>query len=406
MNDKEIMETEDRLMANVYAKRPIVVTKGKGAVLWDINGREYIDCAGGYGTCAVGHCHPKVVEAIKRQAEKLLSCHGFLYNDTRAELLQKIVQIAPKGLGKVFLSNSGAETVECAIKLARKFTGKPEIIAMMGAFHGKTMGALSATWERKYRDPFKPLVPEFKHVPPDNLEKIEEAITEKTAAVLVEPIRGEGGVRVPPDDFLKGLREVCDEKEVLLIFDEVQTGFGRTGKVFACEHWKVTPDILCSAKSVAGGLPIGITIAKENVMASFKVGEHTSTFGGNPLICAAACAAIDVLIEEKLPERAEVLGKYFAEQLKDLQKRHGIIREVRGLGLMLGVELRFDVLNVLMKSLENGIIILDAGKNVLRFLPPLVIEKAQIEKAISILDMVLEEEEHERLHGSTTDQNA
>ncbi len=400
------MEIEDRLMANVYAKRPIVVVKGKGALVWDINGREYVDCGGSYGTCIVGHCHPKVVEAIKRQAERLISCHGSLYNDARSTLLKKIMQIAPKELNKVFLSNSGAEAVECAIKLARKYTGKPEIIAMIGAFHGKTMGALSATWDRKYRDPFKPLVPEFKHAPPDNLEKVREAISDRTAAIIVEPIRGEGGVRLPPPGFLEGLRETCEEKGILLIFDEVQTGFGRTGRIFAYEHWGVIPDILCLAKSVAGGLPIGVTLAKEHVMASLKVGEHTTTFGGNPVVCAAASAAIDVLIEENLPERAAILGKYFKEKLEDLHSRHWIIREVRGLGLMLGVELRFDVLSVLTRALENGVIILDAGKNVLRFLPPLVIEKEHIDKVISILDMILEKEENERIRSSPTNQNA
>ena len=400
------MEIEDRLMANVYAKRPIVVVKGKGALVWDINGKEYIDCGGSYGTCIVGHCHPKVVEAVKRQAERLISCHGSLYNDARSTLLEKIMQIAPKGLNKVFLSNSGAEAVECALKLARKYTGKPEIIAMIGAFHGKTMGALSATWDRKYRDPFKPLVPEFKHAPPDNLEKVREAISDRTAAIIVEPIRGEGGVRFPPPGFLEGLREICEEKGILLIFDEVQTGFGRTGRIFACEHWGLTPDILCLAKSVAGGLPLGVTLAKENVMASLKVGEHTTTFGGNPVVCAAASAAIDVLIEENLPERAAVLGKYFKEKLENLHSRHWIIREVRGLGLMLGVELRFDVLSVLTRALENGVIILDAGKNVLRFLPPLVIEKEHIDKVISILDVILEKEENERIRGSPPNQNA
>jgi acetylornithine/LysW-gamma-L-lysine aminotransferase len=271
---------------------------------------------------------------------------------------------------------------------------------MMGAFHGKTMGALSATWDKKYREPFQPLVPEFKHVSPDNLEKVREAITDKTAAILVEPIRGEGGIRIPPDGFLQGLRKICDEKNVLLIFDEVQTGFGRTGKLFACEHWGVIPDVMCLAKPVAGGLPIGVTIAKENVMSSLKVGEHSTTFSGSPLVCAAACATIDVLLEEKLPERAASLGRYFKTKLEEMQTRHKIIKEVRGLGLMIGVELRFDVLNILLKTMDKGVLILDAGRNVLRFLPPLVIEKEQIDKTLSVLDSVLGEEENARLLGA------
>jgi acetylornithine/LysW-gamma-L-lysine aminotransferase len=393
MNEREIVKIEKQLMANVYAKKPIVITRGKGATIWDINGKEYIDCTGSYGVCIVGHCHPKVVEAVKQQAEKLISCHSSLYNDARSEFLQKITKITPKGLDKVFIANSGAEAVESAIKLARKFSGKPEIIAMMGAFHGKTMGALSATWDKKYREPFLPLVPGFKHVPPNNLEKIRETITEQTAAIIVEPIRGESGIRFYSDDFLPGLRKICDEKKILLILDEVQTGFGRTGKPFACEHWNVVPDILCVAKSVAGGLPLGITIAKENVMSAFKIGEHTTTFGGNPLVCVAACAAIDVLVEEKLPERAATLGTYFKEKLTLLQAKHNFVREVRGLGLMLGMELRYEVLNVILRTIDKGVLILDAGRNVLRFLPPLVIEKEQIDEVIVALDAVLEEEE-------------
>jgi acetylornithine/LysW-gamma-L-lysine aminotransferase len=392
VNEKEIIDIEKQFMANVYAKKPLVITRGKGALVWDINGKQYIDCTGSYGVCIVGHCHPKVVEAVKKQAEKLISCHSSLYNDARSEFLQKITKITPKGLNKVFLANSGAEAVESAIKLARKFSGKPEIIAMMGAFHGKTMGALSATWDKKYREPFLPLVPEFKHVPSDNLERVREAVTEKTAAIIAEPIRGESGIRVPSDDFLPGLREICDEKGVLLILDEVQTGFGRTGKIFACEHWNIVPDILCVAKSVAGGLPLGVTIAKEDVMSSLKLGEHTTTFGGNPLVCAAACAAIDILIEEKLAERAATLGAYFKEKLVDLQVKHKVVREVRGLGLMLGMELRFDVLQIILQAMDKGVLILDAGRNVLRFLPPLVIEKGQIDKVVAILDTILEEE--------------
>jgi acetylornithine/LysW-gamma-L-lysine aminotransferase len=392
VNEKEIVEIENKFMANVYAKKPVVIVKGKGALVWDINDKEYIDCTGSYGVSIVGHSHPKVVEAVKKQAEKLISCHASLYNDARSEFLQKITQITPKGLNKVFLANSGAEAVESAIKLARKFSGKPEIIAMMGAFHGKTMGALSATWDKKYRAPFLPLVPEFKHVPPDNLEKVREAVTDKTAAIIAEPIRGESGIRVPSNEFLLGLRKICDEKGILLILDEVQTGFGRTGKIFACEHWNVVPDILCLAKSVAGGLPLGVTIAKEDVMSSLKLGEHTTTFGGNPLVCAAACAAIDVLVEEKLAERAATLGTYFKEKLAELQTEHKVVREVRGLGLMLGMELRFDVLNIILKAMDKGVLVLDAGRNVLRFLPPLVIEKDQIDKVVATLDTVLEEE--------------
>jgi acetylornithine/LysW-gamma-L-lysine aminotransferase len=392
VNEKEIVDAEEKIMANTFAKRDVVLTRGKGALVWDINGNQYIDCTGSYGVAVVGHCHPKVVEAVQKQVETLIACHASFYNDTRSKLLQKLIRLAPKGLDKVFLSNSGAESIECAIKLARKYSGKPEIVALMGAFHGKTMGALSATWKKKYRRPFMPLVPGFKHVPPDNLEKMRDAITEKTAAVLVEPVRGEGGVLVPSDDFLPGLREICDEKGVLLIFDEVQTGFGRTGKVFACEHWNVVPDILCVAKSVAGGIPMGATFAREEVMSAFQRGEHSSTFSGNPLVCAAASAAIDVLVEEQLPERAATLGGYFKGKLEGLAEKYRIVREVRGLGLMLGVEMRFDVYNMLLGCMERGVLVLDAGRNVLRFLPPLVIEKEQIDRVIEVLCEVMEKE--------------
>ncbi|PVX26544.1 MAG: aspartate aminotransferase family protein [Candidatus Bathyarchaeum sp.] len=379
-------------MANTFAKRSLTITKGKGALVWDINGNEYIDCTGSYGVAVVGHCHPKVVDAIQKQVETLIACHASFYNDARSEMLEKLIRIAPKGMDRVFLSNSGAESVECAIKLARKYSGKPEIIGMVGAFHGKTMGALSATWKKKYRAPFMPLVPGFKHVPPNNLEKVKEAITDKTAAILVEPIRGEGGIRVNSDDFLPGLKELCDEKGVLLIFDEVQTGFGRTGKVFACEHWNVVPDIMCLAKSVAGGLPMGATFATEEVMGAFKRGEHSSTFSGNPLVCAAASAAIDALVEEKLPERAATNGKYFKGKLEGLAEKYKVIREVRGLGLMLGMEMRFDVYNILIECMNNGVLVLDAGRNVVRFLPPLVIEKTQIDKVVDALDAAMEKE--------------
>jgi LysW-gamma-L-lysine/LysW-L-ornithine aminotransferase len=396
VNDKDAMNIENRYLANVFSKKPVVLTRGKGALVWDINGKEYLDCSTSYGVALLGHCHPKVVAAVQAQAEQLITCHSAYYNDRRAEFIKKLVKITPKGLDKAFLSNSGAESVECAIKLARKFTSKPEIIALMGAFHGKTMGALSATWDKKYREPFMPLVPEFKHVPPDNADKIREAITEKTAAVLMEPIRGEGGVRVPPDGYLQAVRQICDEKKVLLIFDEVQTSFGRTGKLFGCQNWNVTPDVMCLAKPFAGGLPIGITVAKENIMSSLKIGEHSTTFSGSPLVCAAGCAAIDALVEENLAEQALEIGSYLKSGLECLMAKHKIIKEVRGLGLMLGMELRFDVHNIILKSAEKGVLVLDAGRTVVRLLPPLVINKKQIDRVIKVLDEVLEEEENER----------
>jgi acetylornithine/LysW-gamma-L-lysine aminotransferase len=405
MNEQEVIDVENHLMANVFGKRQIVITKGKAATLWDINGKEYVDCMGSYGVALLGHCHPRVVAAIREQAEQLTSCHASLYNDKRSEFLQKLVAITPQGLDKAFLSNSGAEAVECAIKLARKYTGKPEIIALMGGYHGKTMGALSATWDKKYREPFQPLVPEFKHVPPDNLEKLAAAISDKTAAVLAEPIRGEGGIRVPPNGYLQGLRQLCSEKGVLLILDEVQTSFGRTGKLFGCQNWSITPDVMTLAKPFAGGLPIGITVAKAEVMSAFKVGEHSTTFSGGPLVCAAGCAAIDVLVEENLTEQAANKGKYFKGRLEGLQAKHGIVKEVRGLGLMLGVELRFDVFKVIQKCAQRGVLILDAGRNVLRFLPPLVITEQQIDQAMAVLDAVLGEEENERANQSGASAN-
>ncbi len=405
--DREhIIGTEQNLMANVYAKRPVVIVKGRADLLWDEDGKEYIDCTGSYGSCIVGYCHPKVVEAIKNQSEKLTSCHGSMYNDSRSELLQRIQKIIPKGLERVFLSNSGAEAVECALKIARKYTEKKEIVAMMGAYHGKTFGALSATWDKKYRDPFLPLVPGMKHVPYGNIERLKENISTETAAVIVEPIQGESGVRVPPEGYLKQLRETCDEKDILLILDEIQTGFGRTGTVFAFSQEEVVPDITCLAKGVAGGIPIGLTISKNEIMSSLKVGEHSTTYGGNPLACAAAIATIDVLEEENLPDKARVQGEYFASRLNQLQHDHKIIREVRGRGLMIGVETRFEVLDYILRAIDKGVLMLDAGRNVLRFLPPLVITRSHIDRTIEVLDQVIGEKESGELRGQSSEKHA
>lgn len=394
MNEKDIMTVEDSFLANVYQKFPVCITRGRGAVVYDAEGVEYIDCMGGYGVSIVGHCHPKVVEAIKEQSGRLLSCHGSFYNDKRAELLEKMAKIAPKGLRRIFLSNSGAEAVECAIKAAAKYTSKKEFIAMIRGYHGKTLGALSATWNPKYREAFQDfLIPSLKFVPFGKLDKVEEALSDQTAAIIVEPVQGESGVYVAPEGFLKGLREICDKRGVVLIFDEVQTGFGRTGRMWASEHWGVTPDIMCVAKAMAAGIPIGATIARDDIMNSLKVGEHSSTFGGNPIACAAACATVDVILQEELVERAWELGEFFKGLLVKIQSEHKIVRDVRGLGLMIGLESRFDVYNVLMKALKRRVILLYSGRNVIRFLPPLVIDKFQLMTVAEILEQILAEEE-------------
>ena len=401
MDEKHIMAIEDAYLARVYQKFPVSIIRGKGAIVYDANGKKYIDCMSGYGVSLVGHCHPKIVEAIKRQAETLMTCHGSFYNDKRAELLEKLVKITPKELDKVFLCNSGAESVECALKIAVKYTGRSKIVSMIRGFHGKTLGALSVTWNPKYKKSFAPLIPKnFNFVPFGNLERAEEAIDDETAAVIVEPVQGEGGIHVPPPGYLKGLREICDRHDAVLIFDEVQTGFGRTGRMWALEHWNVSPDIMCIAKAMGGGFPIGATIAKAEVMNSLKIGEHSSTFGGNPLACAAASATIDVILGENLPERARRLGGYFKGLLEEMVDEFRILREARGLGLMLGLESRIFIYEVLMKALNKGLLLLYSGRNVIRFLPPLVIEESHLEAAANILSKIFAEEDKKLEHVS------
>ncbi|WP_309493448.1 aspartate aminotransferase family protein [Candidatus Hecatella orcuttiae] len=389
----EIIRWENSQLADVYHRRNLAVVRGKDALIWDADGKQYIDCMAGFGAAFIGHCNEKVVKALQTQAEKLIACHGSLYSEARAQLLRKLASIAPKGLDKVFLSNSGSEAVELALKVSRKFTGKKEFIAMMRSYHGKTMGSLSVTWNAKYRAPFEPLIPQVKFVPYGRSEEVRKALTADTAAIIVEPVQGEGGVYVAPEGYLKELRELADRQGALLIFDEIQTGFGRTGKMFALEHWNVTPDILCLAKAAGSGVPIGITLAGEEVMGSLKIGEHSATFGGNPLSCIATVATIDVLVEGRLWEAAARLGKHFSSRLRELGERHRIVREVRGLGLMLGMELRFDVLDILNKMLEKGVLIMNAGVKTLRFLPPCVISPSQLDTVVEKLEECLREKE-------------
>jgi acetylornithine/LysW-gamma-L-lysine aminotransferase len=327
----------------------------------------------------------------------LIACHGSTYNDARARFVSKLSTILPSNLNRLFLSNSGAEAVECAIKVARKSTGRRKIVAIKGAFHGKTHGALSATWDPKYRKNFEPLVPGFAHIPFDNSEAAKETITNDTAAVFVEPVQGEGGVRVPTKEWLSLLDDLAHDAGGVLVADEIQTGFGRTGRMFASGHADIKPDILCLGKGIASGLPIGLTAAAEGIMSSLSIGEHTTTFGGNPVVCAAGSATIDVLLDEGLVENAAKVGDYFKAGLAQLMGDHRIVREVRGIGLMLAAELRFDVHGILTNALNEGVLMLDAGRNVLRFLPPLCIETQQVDRVLAVLGQTLEKEELAKL---------
>jgi acetylornithine/LysW-gamma-L-lysine aminotransferase len=377
---------EDLHTSGVYAKRDLTIVRGQGATLYDDTGRAYIDCVGGQGAANLGHAHPKVVAAIHEQAQKIISCPEMFYNDTRAKLLEKLTSLAPEGMERAFLSNSGTEAVEAAFKFARYSAKRTEIIATMRGFHGRSMGALSATWNKKYRAPFQPLIPGIKHVPYNKLEKLEAAIDDNTAAVILEAVQGEGGVYPADAEYLLGAQKLCRERGALLIMDEIQTGFGRTGKMFALDHYDLSPDILCVAKSIAGGFPMGATLLGERV-AELAKGIHGSTFGGNPLAAAASLAALNALVDEKLPERAAELGAYFLAELQKIESP--LIREVRGLGLMLGIEIKQKVAPYLRALTERGILALPAGMTVIRLLPPLVIEKEQIDEVVVALKEVL-----------------
>jgi len=389
---------EDSFLADTFWKRPVTLVRGSGAKVWDSAGKEYIDCSCGYGVALLGHCNPRVVEAIKRQTEKLLTCHGSFYNDAREECLSKLSKIKPDGTDKVFISNTGAETVETAIKLCRKYTNKRGIVAMVNGYHGKTMGALSLTWAPKYREPFMPLLGDVKFAPYGKAEKLETAIDENTGAVFVEPVQGEGGINVPPPEYLKRVREICDDKGLVMVLDEVQSGFGRTGKLWAHQHFGVKPDILCSSKALGGGMPIGATFARADIMDSLKRGEHSNTFGGNPLACAACSGAIDALLEDGLVENAAKIGGLIKRGFSELNSN--MIREVRGMGLMIGIDMRFEIMGIILEALNNGVIVLEAGKTVVRLLPPLTINEHEAERVVQVVGGAIKEEEKKRTAGA------
>lgn len=384
-----IIETEDTYTSGVYSKRKVAFVRGRGALLWDDAGREYIDCAAGHGVANVGHGRPEIAAAISEQALRLVTCPEIVYNDTRARLLERLAHLVPLEGARIFLCNSGTEAVEGALKFARLATGRAGIIATLRGFHGRSMGALSATWEPHYREPFAPLVPGFTHIRYNNLDVAREAINEETAAVLVELVQGEGGVHPATREYISGLAELCHERGALLIVDEIQTGFGRTGRLFASQLYGVEPDILCLAKSLGGGIPMGAICLGRRVQESGRIskGVHGTTFGGNPVACAAALATLDILENEDLAGCAAQLGEFALQRLREI--RSPLIREVRGRGLLLGIELSTKVQPYLERLCERGILALPAGPRVLRLLPPLVITREQLAHVLDVVEEIL-----------------
>jgi LysW-gamma-L-lysine/LysW-L-ornithine aminotransferase len=401
------LNSEDLHLVQTYQKFPIKIVRGEGALLFDDNGKEYLDLSGGYGVAIVGHANPMVAEAISNQSRKLITCHGSMYNDAREEYLSELVKVLPRNLQRIFLCNSGAEANEAAMKFARLYTGKQEIIGFTGSFHGKTQGALSATWNPKYRKSLDELLTGTKFCQFNNLEKAREMISDSTAAVIVEPIQGESGIHEASESFLRGLREITRDKGVVLIFDEVQCGFGRTGKLWGFENSGAdAPDIMVAAKGIGGGFPLAFASVSEEIASALKPGSHTSTFGGNPLACSAGLAALRFLLRENLVERAYSEGEYFRSGLEGISRKHPtIVREVRGKGLMIGVELKIPVKDVIMKGFDRGLVLLYSGLNIVRLLPPLVINRDQIDRVCSGLDSIFYEIESNRANpGSVTQQ--
>lgn len=379
---------EDAHSSGAYLKRDVQIVRGEGAHLWDAAGNRYIDLVGGQGTANLGHCHPAVVAAVREQVGALIACPELFHNPLRARYQAELC--AATGLPRVFLCNSGAESIEAAFKVAWLATGRTGIISTMRGFHGRTLGALSATWEKTYREPFLPLLPDVSFVPYNNVEKLAAALTPNTAAIIVEAVQGEGGVHPAQPGYLQAVRDLCDANGTLLILDEVQTGFGRTGDLFAHQHDGARPDLLCLAKSIAGGLPMGALCIGERVGA-LPPASHGSTFGGNPVACAAALATLDVLQHTDLIARARKLGGRAISHLR-ANLLESAAREVRGRGLMIGVELRGKVAPVLRSLQSRGVLALPAGATVLRLLPPLVIEEADLFPALDIILETLNED--------------
>lgn len=384
-----IKQMEGKYIVPSYERADVVFERGEGVYLYDIEGKSYIDFISGIATVPLGYCHPVVTEATGEQVRRIINVSNLFYTKPQVELAEKLIEIS-RVRGKVFLSNSGAEAVEAALKFARKHTGKKGIIAAEHAFHGRTFGALSATWKERYRKPFEPLVLGFKHIRYNSAEQLRANIDEDTAAFIVEPIQGEAGVIIPADGYLKEIAEICASNNVLLIIDEIQSGLGRTGKFFAYEYEELEPDVVVLAKGLANGLPIGATIVKDCIANSIEVGEHGSTFGGNALCTYVGCRVVDYIIKKGLQNNANKVGDYFINRLKEMSRKYSLIREIRGKGLMVAIELNDGIAkDIVNEALINNLVINNTSENTLRFLPPLIITEEQIDEGLFILESII-----------------
>ncbi len=401
MSLKKIIQQDKNYVLQTYNRKPLVLVKGKGIYVWDIENNRYFDFFPGWAVNNLGHCYPAVVKAIKKQSENLLHVSNSYYNLPQTELAKRLCHLS--FADKVFFCNSGAEANESAIKLARKYAkknsgnNKYEIITMLGSFHGRTMAALSATGQKKYQQGFEPLLKGFKYVPFNDFEALKEAISEKTCAVMLEVIQGEGGVNSVSLEYLKKLHNLCKQKKILLIFDEVQTGIGRTGKMFAYQHFGIKPDIMTLAKALGGGVPIGAMLTTDKVASSFKAGDHASTFGGNPLACAAAIAVLETIKGKNILKNTMEKGDYFFKKLKEIKKEFSFVKDVRGKGLMLAMELNFEGEKIVKDFIEEKVLINCTQGNILRFMPSLIISKKEIDVFLKILKNIFKQ--HEKSEG-------
>jgi len=391
MEVKKILDESSHYIMNTYGRYPLVLRKGQGMKVWSADGKEYLDFVGGVAVNILGHCHPRVVVAVQKQAQRLIHVSNYYHIEPQIKLAKLIVESS--FADKVFFCNSGAEAVEAAIKLARKYakdkmnTRAFEIITAKNSFHGRTYGALTATGQEKFQKGFEPLLPGFKYVPFNNVKSLKKALSGETCAVMLEPVQGEGGVVLPDSEYLKEVRNICTENNVLLILDEIQTGMGRTGRLFAHEHFGISPDIMTIAKGLGGGVPIGAMLAKDEVASVFQPGNHATTFGGNPLVCAAAVATIQTLTEDGfMLDQCNRMSVYFIELLMKLRDEFpGLIKEVRGLGLLIGMEMHVPCDKIVTACMEKGFLINYTAGNVLRFVPPLIVQHEHIDALVKVL---------------------